>query len=72
MAQISLMQSNLRLIYANGYDDEGFAVYKARSYNDINPEATPDQIFNVAKAIASLCNLPLYTVERADKNEIIE
>lgn len=72
MALINLMQSNMRLIYENGFDDEGFAIFKARSYNDINTDATPDQIYAAAHAIATLSALQLYTVERSDKHEIVE
>ena len=45
---------------------------KRKSYNNVKTTSTADEIFQAAQAIASLCQLPLYKIERDDKSEINE
>ncbi len=72
MATAQIKDTNIRLLYDGGVDAYGKPVVKAKSYNNIHPEAETDQIYAVATAIASLCNHPLLSVERTDKSEIVE
>ncbi|MCU9611954.1 DUF1659 domain-containing protein [Caldibacillus lycopersici] len=72
MALANLVDSTVRLVYDAGLDENGDVVLKAKSYNNINLNATADQIFAAAQAIASLTSLPLLAIERSDKTEIYE
>lgn len=72
MAESILIRSQLRLILDNGIDSEtGDVVTKLKSFNNVNPSATADQLFTVAEAFASLQTLPLYSVERTDNSELV-
>ena len=70
MAQASLIQSKLRLVFEVGVDENGKSLYKAKTVN-VKTEATTDQLFQTAQALAALCNDPLNTVERNDSSDII-
>lgn len=70
MAMAQLVDTNFRLVYEIGVDDKGDPIFKRKTYNNVKPASTDDQIFDVAKAIASLSNLTLFTIERADQKEI--
>jgi hypothetical protein len=66
MAQTYLTDVQLRLVLETGVDSEGRPQLKSKNYNNINSSATPDQLFAVAQAIASLQSLPLNTIEKND------
>ena len=70
MAQATLIQSKLRLVFEVGVDGDGKSIYKAKSLS-IKKEATTDQLFQTAQALAALCINPLNTVERNDSSDII-
>jgi hypothetical protein len=70
MAQAILNNSTLRLIFDNGIDESGKAVFKAKSYSNVEPTATADQFQTAAAAIATLSSLPLSSVERSDTSVI--
>ena len=72
MAAANIKDTNIRLLFDGGLDQYGKTVVKSKSYNNINPEASSDQLYKAAQAIASLSGLPLFTVERTDKSEITE
>lgn len=72
MANANHVDTNIRLIYEAGIDQEGNPVFKRKSYNNVKTTSTADEIFQAAQAIASLCQLPLYKIERDDKSEINE
>jgi hypothetical protein len=66
MAQTYLQDVQLRLVLETGIDSGGKLQFKSKNYNNINSSATPDQLFAVAQAIASLQTLPLNTIEKND------
>ncbi|QOR68158.1 DUF1659 domain-containing protein [Cytobacillus suaedae] len=66
MAQTYLQDVQLRLVLEAGLDGDGKMQYKSKNYNNIKPSVTPDQLFAVAQAIASLQTLPLNTIEKND------
>lgn len=70
MAEANIIKTNFRILYEFGLDQKGEAVYKAKGYNNVKTSSTDDQIYQAALAIASLSNLPFFTVERDDKKEI--
>ena len=71
MAQAALIDSKLRLVFEIGMDEKGKILYKTKTLNNVKSEATPDQLFQTAQALAVLCNDPLNTVERNDILDII-
>ncbi|WHY85890.1 DUF1659 domain-containing protein [Neobacillus novalis] len=71
MAQALLEGTKLRLVFETGMDDEGNPIYKAKTFSNVKKEATVDQLFQAAKAIAVLCNNKLNKVERNDSTEIL-
>lgn len=73
MATAHLSASRLRLIYYVGDDPkDGKPIYANKNFNQVKTDATPDQLYAVAVAIASLNEHPLYKVERYDTSEIYE
>jgi len=72
MALSNVKNTNIRLLFVIGVDEDGRPMYKGKTYNNIDPKATADQLMAFSKVIASLSSLPLDSVERTDKSEIIE
>lgn len=70
MAQATLNKSTLRLVFDNGIDESGKAVFKTKSYSNVDPVSTADQFQAAATAIATLSSLPLSSVERSDTSII--
>ena len=71
MAVGRLISSQLRLTLDNGNDTKtGKMIFKTKSFNNVKTDATADQLFAVAYALADLQTLPLYSVERNDNSEI--
>lgn len=71
MAQAILAESKLRLVFEAGMDENGKALFRAKTFNNVKKEATTDQLFQVAQAVAVLCNDPLTSVERDDRLDVI-
>ncbi|MCU9612657.1 DUF1659 domain-containing protein [Caldibacillus lycopersici] len=72
MAISNPFDTNVQLVFDAGVDGEGKPVFKKRTYSNFKTDSTPDQIYQVAQALSSLNNLPLYSVQRVDKHEIVE
>ena len=68
MAQTLIQNSQLRLIFELGTDENGKMKYKNKNFNNIKTSATAEQLLSVAQAIASLQIYPLTQVERNDKH----
>jgi hypothetical protein len=71
MAQATLVDSNLRLVFEVGVDEKGEPVFKGKMYSNLKNDATADQLYQVAQALGALCTDPLYTVERTDRSDIM-
>jgi hypothetical protein len=71
MAQATLIDSNLRLVFEVGVDEKGEPIIKSKMYSNLKQEATTNQIFQAAQAIGALSQAPLYTVERSDRFDIM-
>lgn len=71
MARSLLQASKLRLVFENGLDDKGNPILKAKTFSNVKKEASTDQLFQAATAIASLCTEPLNKAERADSSELL-
>lgn len=73
MAVAELYSSTLQIILDDGLDmDSGKQVYKTKSFNNIKPEATADQLYALAHAFVELQERPLYDIERKDSSQIME
>lgn len=73
MAVVDIMSSRLRLVYYEGDDPEtGRPIYKYKSFNNIKTNATADQLFSIAMAVAELQDYNLYNIERHDNSEIYQ
>jgi hypothetical protein len=71
MAQVMLAETSLKLIFEAGMNEKGEPVYKTKTFNNVKKEATADQLFQTAQALAVLCINPLNTVLRNDNSEIL-
>jgi len=72
VATATLKDSQLRLIFETGVDEEGNPVYRYKSFNNIKPEATPDALYAVATALAPLQQHSLFEIERNDSLTVEE
>lgn len=72
MAVSNPVDTNIRLVFSAGVNEEGKPLYKGRTYGNIKINADNDQIFRAAQAIASLSANPLFAIERVDRSEISE
>ncbi|MBC5635709.1 DUF1659 domain-containing protein [Ornithinibacillus sp. BX22] len=71
MAVADLMNSQLRLVFHDGNDPvNGSPIYKAKSFNNVKTEATPDQLYAIANAFAGLQERLLFNIERKDSSDI--
>lgn len=70
MAQSLLEGTKLRLVFEIGMDEQGKAIYRAKSFSNVRKEATVDQLFQAAQAISALCNDELNKVERNDSTAL--
>ncbi|MFD2762470.1 DUF1659 domain-containing protein [Lentibacillus juripiscarius] len=71
MAVAEKIQSRLTLVLNDGEDMEtGNTIYKSKSFNNVKPEATADQLLAIALAVAPLQERPLYNIERTDDSII--
>lgn len=73
MAIEAKISSQLRLVFHEGDDMEsGKPILKSKNFNQVKTEATASQLHEIAEALASLQDFPLYGVERRDNSEIKE
>ncbi|WP_010531473.1 DUF1659 domain-containing protein [Lentibacillus jeotgali] len=73
MAAAQKVGSRLTLVLDDGDDMmTGKTIFKSKSFNNVKPEATADQLFAIATAVAELQERPLYTIERYDESEITQ
>ncbi|WP_044749427.1 DUF1659 domain-containing protein [Bacillus alveayuensis] len=70
MAEVQLMETQLRLVFQMGVDEEGKPMLKNKNFNNIDTQATADQLLSAAQAIASLQSKTLVHVERNDSQQI--
>jgi hypothetical protein len=71
MAQAVVTASKLRLVFQVGMDDEGKPVLKAKTFNNIQKSATPDQLLQAAQALIGLSNDTLSTIERVENADLL-
>ncbi|MDQ1000570.1 hypothetical protein QFZ28_000970 [Neobacillus niacini] len=71
MAQAVVTASKLRLVFQVGMDDEGKPILKAKTFNNIQKSATPDQLFQAAQALIGLSNDTLSNIERLENADLL-
>ncbi|AXN38118.1 DUF1659 domain-containing protein [Peribacillus butanolivorans] len=71
MANQIPVSSTLRIDFETGLNEKGSIVFKRRSFSNIKVEATADQLFSAATAIASVQSYPMGEVTRVDTNSLI-
>lgn len=72
MAMSHVYRTQLKIGFENGVNpDTNEVIVKRKTFNNIKTEATADQLYAVAQALASLQKLPLHEVERSDHSEIV-
>ncbi|MGE1103222.1 DUF1659 domain-containing protein [Peribacillus simplex] len=71
MASQIPVSSTLRIDFETGLNDKGAIVFKRRAFSNIKVEATADQLFPAAVAIASVQNYPMGEVTRVDTYSLI-
>lgn len=71
MAQGLLENTKLRMIFETGLNEKGEPILKTKTFSNVKKEATVDQLFQAAQALAVLCNDPLNKVERDDSSAIV-
>jgi hypothetical protein len=52
-------------------DDEGKPVLKAKTFNNIQKSATPDQLLQAAQALIGLSNDTLSNIERVENADLL-
>ncbi len=73
MAVGRIIRSQLRLSLDNGvHPTSRNVILKVKTFNNVKTDATPDQLYAVAHALADLQTLPLYGIERTDASEITQ
>lgn len=72
MAEALLDKSVLRINYITGQKENGDPIVRAKSYNNVNPDATPEALLETAEALSSLQTEPLHSVWRNDTLMITE
>ena len=70
MASQVILDSQLSLVFDIGMDENGKAIVKRKNYNNVKTTATPDELLQVAQALASLQTETLSVIERNDSNTI--
>ncbi|PWW32119.1 uncharacterized protein DUF1659 [Cytobacillus oceanisediminis] len=71
MAQANIIDTKLRLVFETGLDEQGKPIHKSKTYSSLKQSATPDQLYAVGQAVASLSTYPLAALNRNDSFDIV-
>ncbi|WP_141432382.1 DUF1659 domain-containing protein [Bacillus sp. 03113] len=71
MAQAILADTKLRITFETGLNEKGEPIFKAKTFSNIKKEATADQLYSVAQAIASISAYTLSSIERNDSLDLM-
>ncbi|MFD2639727.1 DUF1659 domain-containing protein [Piscibacillus salipiscarius] len=72
MASQVKTSTQLQLVFNAGVDEEGKAIIRRKSYNQINMDSTPDQLFAVGEALGSLQTFTLLNIVRNESFDLNE
>lgn len=68
---VQLKDSRLKITVSKGVDGTGRDVKRSRTYSNIKPTATDEDIFEVASTLIGLQKNAALNVERLDQKEIV-
>ncbi|MFC7393025.1 DUF1659 domain-containing protein [Scopulibacillus cellulosilyticus] len=71
MAMSTLTDTALVMSLDGGMNKDGKPVIKKKSFRNVKINATDDQLYNVAKAIAPLQQYPLISIERNNTVDLV-
>ena len=69
---VNLKDSKLKITVSTGVDGTGRDIKGSKTYSNIKPAATDEDIFAVASTLTGLQKNPVLNVERLDQKEILE
>lgn len=69
--QSTLAKSALALRYISGVDSKGNDVIKAKKFTNVKVEATAQNIYDAAQALAPLMKYPMSEIVRTDDSVLI-
>ncbi|MDD3612907.1 MAG: DUF1659 domain-containing protein [Caldicoprobacterales bacterium] len=69
---INPISCRLQLQLDYGVDEAGRAISRSKSYSNVKPDASNQDIFDTAMAIAGLQSYPVTAVRRIDQSELVE
>lgn len=64
--------SVLKLELQTGVDQKGNPVYRNKSFSNVKPTASDENLFDVAESLAALQDYPLNNILRVDNAHIVE
>ncbi|MFC7063046.1 DUF1659 domain-containing protein [Halobacillus seohaensis] len=67
-----MVNTQLKLVFENGTDEEGNVTYRRKSFNNVKMVATEEQLYNVAIALEALQQNLLSTIERNDRSILVD
>ncbi len=62
----------LRLKLQTGEGEGGSTVYRLRSFSNVKPEASDQDLYDVAEALAGLQEYPLGGILRIDTSQLVQ
>ncbi|MBP3039840.1 DUF1659 domain-containing protein [Bacillaceae bacterium Marseille-Q3522] len=71
MAEAQLNETKLIMTFNAGEDEKGEAILNKKTYQNINPDSTADQLVQAAQALGTLTIFPISKVERNDNFELL-
>lgn len=70
MAQVKVVNNQLRLEFDNGLTESGKMKIKAKTFSNLRPEATDDNLLVVSQAIEGLTTKDLHKTKKIVTSEI--
>lgn len=64
--------SRLRITYSKGVDGNGREIMGTKTYANVKPEASDEDVYAVASAFAGLQKYPVTSIGRVDEKKIIQ
>lgn len=72
MVVVTNQSSAVRLFFETGFNQSGDPVYSSRTYSNVKPTASEDDVYALAGLLAQLQDYPLGRVNRVDNADIEE
>ena len=64
--------SRLQLRLEVGSDDDGKPIYRLRTFGNVNPEVSDEDLLSLADGIGALQEHPVDTVRRIDQSDLVD